>query len=82
MLSGFAWLHVAIPRCITVVDGSRGEKVSEFYVPRRFSAPSLMSALRTCAASKGAQETIANAVSISSGGRPIFIAAEEETFVF
>jgi hypothetical protein len=38
--------------------------------------------LQTCAASKGAQETIANAISISSGGPPIFIVAEEETFTF
>jgi hypothetical protein len=41
-----------------------------------------MSDLQTCAASKGAQETIANATSISSGGPPIFIVAEEETFTF
>ena len=32
-----------------------------------------MSDLQTCAASKGTQETIANAISISSGGPPIFI---------
>jgi uncharacterized protein (TIGR02118 family) len=41
-----------------------------------------MSALHACAASEGAQETLANAVSISTGGPPIFIVAEEETFVF
>ena len=41
-----------------------------------------MSDLQTCAASKGAQATIANAISISSGGPPIFIVAEEETFTF
>jgi len=41
-----------------------------------------MSDLQTCAASKGTQETIANAISISSGGPPIFIVAEEETFIF
>jgi len=41
-----------------------------------------MSALQACAASEGAEETIANAVSISTGGPPIFIVAEEETFVF
>ena len=43
--------------------------------------PSMLD-LQTCAASKGAQETIANAISISSGGPPIFIVAEEETFTF
>ena len=41
-----------------------------------------MSALHACAASQGAQETLANASSISTGGPPIFIVAEEETFVF
>jgi hypothetical protein len=41
-----------------------------------------MSDLQTCATSKGAQETIANAISISSGGPPIFIVAFEETFTF
>jgi len=41
-----------------------------------------MSALQACAASEGARETLANAVSISTGGPPIFIVAEEETFTF
>ncbi len=40
-----------------------------------------MSALQVCAASEGAKETLANAVAIS-GGAPIFVVAEEETFVF
>ncbi len=40
-----------------------------------------MDALQGCAASDGKQ-TIANAVAISSGGAPIFLVAEEETFVF
>src|SRR6266446_8085710 len=41
-----------------------------------------MSALQACADSEGAKETLANAVSISTGGPPIFIVAEEETFMF
>jgi len=41
-----------------------------------------MSALQACAASEGARETLANAVSTSTGGPPIFIVAEEETFTF
>lgn len=41
-----------------------------------------MSALGVCAASEGAKETVANAVAISTSGPPIFIVAEEETFVF
>ena len=41
-----------------------------------------MEALQTCAASDGGKQTLANAVAISSGGAPIFLVAEEETFVF
>lgn len=40
---------------------------------------SSMSALQACAASDGANETLANAASICP---PIFIVAEEETFAF
>ncbi len=41
-----------------------------------------MDALQACAASEGGKQTIAHAVSISSGGPPTFLVAEEETFVF
>jgi len=41
-----------------------------------------MDALQACAASEGGKQTIAHAVSISSGGAPTFLVAEEETFVF
>jgi uncharacterized protein (TIGR02118 family) len=41
-----------------------------------------MEALEACAASEGGKQTLANAVSISSGGTPIFLVAEEETFTF
>jgi hypothetical protein len=41
-----------------------------------------MEALQTCAASEGTKETLAHAVSISTGGKPIFLVAEEETFIF
>jgi uncharacterized protein (TIGR02118 family) len=41
-----------------------------------------MDALQACAASEGGRQTIAHAVSISSGGAPTFLVAEEETFVF
>ena len=41
-----------------------------------------MAALEACAASQGGKETLAHAVSISSGGAPIFLVAEEETFSF
>ena len=41
-----------------------------------------MAALETCAASAGAKETLGHAVTISTGGKPIFLVAEEETFTF
>lgn len=41
-----------------------------------------MDALQACAASEGGKQTIAHAVSISSGGAPTFLVAKEETFVF
>jgi uncharacterized protein (TIGR02118 family) len=41
-----------------------------------------MQALEACAASDGGKQTLANAVSISSGGAPVFLVAEEETFEF
>src|ERR1700756_5156100 len=41
-----------------------------------------MAAFEACAASEGGKETLANAVSISSGGAPLFLVAEEEQFEF
>ena len=41
-----------------------------------------MEALQKCAASEGGKEAVAHAVSISSGGAPIFLVAEEETYNF
>jgi uncharacterized protein (TIGR02118 family) len=41
-----------------------------------------MATLEACAASDGGKQTLAHAVSISSGGPPIFLVAEEETFTF
>src|SRR5271170_3780801 len=38
--------------------------------------------LKPCAASDGGKEALAHAVKISSGGPPIFLVAEEETFTF
>ncbi len=52
-----------------------------FYRIAEIHFPS-METLETCAASEGAKQTLAHAVSISTGGRPIFLVAEEETFTF
>jgi uncharacterized protein (DUF1330 family) len=41
-----------------------------------------MEALEACVASEEAKETLAHAVSISTGGRPIYLVASEETFIF
>ena len=41
-----------------------------------------MQAPQACAASDGGKEVLAHAVKISSGGPPIFLVAEEETFSF
>jgi hypothetical protein len=43
--------------------------------------PSL-EALQACAASEGGKETLGHATKISSGGPPVFLVAEEETFTF
>jgi len=43
---------------------------------------SSMQALEECAASVGGKETLAHAAKISSGGTPIILVAEEETFTF
>ena len=50
-------------------------RVAEVYFPS-------MQALEACAASDGGKEVLAHAVKISTGGTPIFLVAEEETFAF
>ena len=39
-------------------------------------------ALQACAGTEGAKQTFAHAAAISSGGPPVFLIAEEETFRF
>jgi uncharacterized protein (TIGR02118 family) len=58
-------------------DGSR----PAFYRMAELHFPS-MDALRECASSAGAQQAVAHAISISSGGTPVFLVAEEETSTF
>ncbi len=50
-------------------------RIAEVYFPS-------LEALQACAQSAGGKETIAHAVTISSGGPPVFLIAEEETFTF
>jgi hypothetical protein len=41
-----------------------------------------MEALQAAATSASAQKAVAHAISISSGGKPVFLVAEEETRTF
>jgi uncharacterized protein (TIGR02118 family) len=50
-------------------------RIVEVYFPS-------MQALEACAASEDGKEALAYAGKISSGGAPIFLVAEEETFTF
>lgn len=50
-------------------------RMVEVYFPSK-------SVLEECAATSGAQETLGHAVQISTGGTPLFLIAEEETFTF
>jgi uncharacterized protein (TIGR02118 family) len=52
-----------------------------FYRIAEVHFPSL-EALQRCARSAGGKETLANAVKISSGGPPVIMVAEEESFTF
>ena len=53
----------------------------QFYRVAEVHFPSLK-VLEECAASPGGQETLANAVKISSGGPPVIMIALEDSFTF
>jgi uncharacterized protein (TIGR02118 family) len=50
-------------------------RIAEIYFPSK-------AALEACATTSDAQEALAHAVKISTGGNPLFLIAEEETFIF
>jgi uncharacterized protein (TIGR02118 family) len=50
-------------------------RIAEVYFPS-------LQALQACTQSAGGQETVAHAVKISSGGAPVLLVAEEQTFTF
>jgi uncharacterized protein (TIGR02118 family) len=50
-------------------------RIAEIHFPTR-------KALEACAASKDAQDTLAHAAKISTGGKPIVLIGEEEVFNF
>lgn len=60
------------------VVGTPDGKAAPFYRIAELHFPS-MEVLQAAAASSPAQHAVAHAVSISSGGSPIFLVAEEET---
>jgi uncharacterized protein (TIGR02118 family) len=64
----------------TKVQGSPQGKAA-FYRIAEVYFPSL-EALQACAASADGKETLAHAAKISSGGPPVMLIAEEQTFTF
>src|SRR5437667_5613733 len=65
----------------TKVVGTADGSAPPFYRIAELHFPSLKT-LQQCASSPGAQKAVAHAVSISSGGKPIFLVAEEEIKTF
>jgi uncharacterized protein (TIGR02118 family) len=61
-------------KAIGTPDGSAPpfHRIAEFYFPS-------MEALQECAASPGTQEAVAHAISISTGGPPVILIAEEQS---
>jgi uncharacterized protein (TIGR02118 family) len=62
-----------------ILQSPQGEP--QFYRVAEVHFPS-MEALQQCAQSEGGKATLANAVKISSGGPPVILIAEEDTFTF
>ncbi len=65
----------------TKVLGTPDGQTPPFYRIAELHFPSI-EALKKSAASAGAQEAVAHAISIFSGGVPIFLVAEQETTTF
>ena len=63
------------------VVGTPDGSAAPFYRVAELHFPS-MEALQAAAASPSAQKAVGHAVSISSGGKPIFLVAEEDTKTF
>jgi uncharacterized protein (TIGR02118 family) len=64
-------------RIVGTADGSPApfHRVAELHFPS-------MESLQAAAGSPSAQKAVAHAISISTGGKPIFLVAEEETKTF
>ena len=62
-----------------ILQSPQGEP--QFYCVAEVHFPS-MEVLQQCAESTGGRETLAHSAKISSGGPPVIMIAEEETFTF
>ena len=64
-------------KIVGTADGSAPpfHRIAELHFPS-------MAALQTAAGSASAQQAVAHAIAISSGGKPLFLVAEEETTEF
>ena len=62
-----------------ILQSPQGEP--QFYSVAEVHFPS-MEVLQRCAESAGGKETLAHAAKISSGGPPVIMIAEEDTFTF
>ena len=64
-------------RVVGTLNGTRPPfyRIAEVYFPS-------LQALQACAQSDSGRETVAHAVKISSGGTPVVLVAEEQTFTF
>ena len=62
-----------------ILQSPQGEP--QFFRVAEVHFPS-MEALQQCAQSEGGKATLANAAKISSGGPPVIMIAEEDTFTF
>ena len=62
-----------------ILQSPQGEP--QFYCVAEVHFPS-MEVLQQCAESTGGKETLAHAAKISSGGPPVIMIAEEDTFTF
>ncbi|HWC16689.1 MAG TPA: EthD family reductase [Terriglobales bacterium] len=58
-----------------------GAGPSEFHRIAEIHFPSI-EILKACAASQGGRQVLENAIAISTGGEPVILIAEEETFNF
>jgi uncharacterized protein (TIGR02118 family) len=65
----------------TKVLGTADGSAPPFYRMAELHFPSLET-LQECASSAGAQQAVAHAVSISTGGKPLLLVAEEEITTF